>query len=261
MNNRLKALVAGISGDSVHAVCDFLKANNYEIVSLAESGEQAAQLIQQHKPQVVITDIYLKDLDACGMLEKLKADGYCEKTVFVIATAINNGTVIENVLQSGVDMFTLIPFNAGYIDNRIRELYRKKLSEPRRDISNKIININDEFEILSYVARLMHEVGVPASIRGYDYIRESILMALSDRNVLKSITKELYPSIAKNNSTTASRVERAIRHAVEVAWQRGDVDILNGIFGYTVKSSKGKPTNGEFISMLAERVRLDLKIS
>ena len=107
----------------------------------------------------------------------------------------------------------------------------------------------------------MHEVGVPASIRGYDYIRESILMALTDRNVLKSITKELYPSIAKNNSTTASRVERAIRHAVEVAWQRGDVDVLNGIFGYTVKSTKGKPTNGEFISMLAERVRLDLKIS
>lgn len=122
-------------------------------------------------------------------------------------------------------------------------------------------NENDEFEILGYVSKLMHEVGVPASIRGYDYIRESILMALDDRSVLKAITKELYPTVAKNNGTTASRVERAIRHAVEVAWQRGDVDVLNGIFGYTVKSSKGKPTNGEFISMLTEKVRLDLKIS
>ena len=119
----------------------------------------------------------------------------------------------------------------------------------------------DEFELLNYVSRLMHEVGVPASIRGYDYIRESIMMALDDRNILKSITKELYPSIAKSNDTTSSRVERAIRHAVEVAWQRGDVEVLNNIFGYTVKSTKGKPTNGEFISMLTERVRLDLKIS
>lgn len=121
--------------------------------------------------------------------------------------------------------------------------------------------VRDEFDLLNYVSKLMHEVGVPASIRGYDYIRESIMMALDDRNILKSITKELYPTIAKSNDTTASRVERAIRHAVEVAWQRGDVEILNNIFGYTVKSTKGKPTNGEFISMLTERVRLDLKIS
>ena len=106
----------------------------------------------------------------------------------------------------------------------------------------------------------MHEVGVPASIRGYDYIRDSIMMALSDREILRSITKELYPSIAKSHKTTPSRVERAIRHAVEVAWSRGDVDVINGIFGYTVKSTKGKPTNGEFISMLAERVRLDLRV-
>ena len=113
-------------------------------------------------------------------------------------------------------------------------------------------------EVADYI---QHEVGVPASIRGYDYIRESIMMALDDRNILKSITKELYPSIAKSNDTTSSRVERAIRHAVEVAWQRGDVEVLNNIFGYTVKSTKGKPTNGEFISMLTERVRLDLKIS
>ena len=118
----------------------------------------------------------------------------------------------------------------------------------------------NEFDLLDYVSRLMHEVGVPASIRGYDYIRDSIMLALTDRDILRSITKELYPSIAKTHSTTPSRVERAIRHAVEVAWSRGDVDVLNGIFGYTVKSSKGKPTNGEFISMLAERVRLDLRV-
>jgi two-component system response regulator (stage 0 sporulation protein A) len=111
------------------------------------------------------------------------------------------------------------------------------------------------------VAELMHEVGVPAHIRGYDYIRDSIMLSLNDRNMLKAITKDLYPTVAKNNNTTASRVERAIRHAIEVAWGRGDIDTLNAIFGFTVKSSKGKPTNGEFISMLTERIRLDRKLA
>lgn len=259
--NRLRVVVASTNAETGREVCSFLKEKDYEIVAVTDSGEEAVKLIFNNKPQIVVTDVYLAGLDVCGLMQRLSEDGYNEKTVFSVATSINNGAVIESVLGSGVDMFTLIPFNAEYTDKKLRELYLKKSKTKSRDFAGKIINIADEFEILNYVSRLMHEVGVPASIRGYDYIRESILMALTDRNVLKSITKELYPSIAKNNSTTASRVERAIRHAVEVAWQRGDVDVLNGIFGYTVKSTKGKPTNGEFISMLAERVRLDLKIS
>ncbi len=260
MKSRLRVVLAHTGGDSGNIICEFLKEFDYEIVGITTSGQEAANLITEHSPEVVITDVYLHDIDACGMLDMLKESGYSENTVFGVASSINSSAVIENLLKHGLDMFTLIPFNKKYVDSKIREAYKKKSSKDSAK-TPLIIDIHDEFDILNYVAKLMHEVGVPASIRGYDYIRESILMALSDRNILKSITKELYPSIAKNNSTTASRVERAIRHAVEVAWQRGDVDVLNGIFGYTVKSTKGKPTNGEFISMLAERVKLDLKIS
>lgn len=258
MNGKIKTVLAYAGSETGNLLCEFLKEYGYEIVAHTSSGLEAADVIMQKRPDIVISDVYLHDLDACGMQQRLREQGYDGNTVFAVATALASPAIIDQMLQSGVDMFTLIPFDAAYTDRRLRELCRKKASgaQPVR-----VMPVRDEFDVLSYVARLMHEVGVPASIRGYDYIRESILMALSDRNILKSITKELYPSIAKSNSTTASRVERAIRHAVEVAWQRGDVDVLNGIFGYTVKCSKGKPTNSEFISMLTERVRLDLKIS
>ena len=151
--------------------------------------------------------------------------------------------MIENAISRGVDIFTLIPFDGEHIDSRIRRIWARKRGEIGEDRSRK-------FDLMDYVCRLMHEVGVPASIRGYDYIRDSIILALSDRDILRSITKELYPSIAKSHSTTASRVERAIRHAVEVAWSRGDVDVLNGIFGYTVKSSKGRGQNSPGLTWL-----------
>ena len=259
MNTKLKAIVVQPNMENMRAVCEFLKSHGYEISATTPSGSEAAALIVKYEPQVIISDAYLLDVDVCGMLDILEQRGFTGKSVFVVATGINSACIIENVLNRGVDLFTLIPFNSDYADRKIRDIYaRKQQSAFAGRAGNAQL---DEFELLNYVSRLMHEVGVPASIRSYDYIRESIMMALDDRNILKSITKELYPSIAKSNDTTSSRVERAIRHAVEVAWQRGDVEVLNNIFGYTVKSTKGKPTNGEFISMLTERVRLDLKIS
>lgn len=255
---KLKAIAVQPNADNMKSVMNFLSEKGYDTVASTASGSEAAALVLKNKPDVVITDAYLLDVDVCGMLDMLEERGYDRRCVFAVATGINSACVIENVLSRGVDMFTLIPFDSDFADKKIRDIHRKKQTLPPRQADASPM---DEFDLLSYVARLMHEVGVPASIRGYDYIRESIMLALGNKNILKSITKELYPSIAKSNDTTSSRVERAIRHAVEVAWQRGDVDVLNSIFGYTVKSSKGKPTNGEFISMLTERVRLDLKIS
>lgn len=254
MNKKLTAVVAATINESTKQICEFLKQNGYEIISTCESAGECAAIMLDSRPDVLIADTCLKDMDTCGLFDMLKIKGYNQPTVTVIATSVKNGCVIENALCAGADIFTLVPFDAKVLDLRIRQAYSRKNST---DIGDK----KGKFDLLDYISRLMHEVGVPASIRGYDYIRDSIMMALSDREILRSITKELYPSIAKSNNTTASRVERAIRHAVEVAWQRGDVDVLNGIFGYTVKSTKGKPTNGEFISMLTERVRLDLKIS
>jgi len=258
MNKQLRAIAVQPNTDNMRAVCEFLKKHGYDIVATTPSGSEAATLIMKHQPDLIISDAYLLDVDVCGILDLLEQKGFTGKSVFVVATGINSACIIENVLNRGVDMFTLIPFDNDFADRKIREIYARK-QVVSGDMSQST-QVKDEFDLLNYVARLMHEVGVPASIRGYDYIRESIMMSLNDKNILKSITKELYPTIAKSNDTTSSRVERAIRHAVEVAWQRGDVDILNNIFGYTVKSTKGKPTNGEFISMLTERVKLDLRI-
>lgn len=250
MNEKLKAVVAFADGDNKKAVCEFLDGFGYNTVGKTDKGTECCEMVMRLQPDIVITDVCLSDMDSCGMIDMLTLKGYDGDTVFAVAASVTGGCVIENAISRGVDIFTLIPFDGEYINSRIRRAVQKKQGKEGKD----------RFDILEHVSRLMHEVGVPASIRGYDYIRDSIMMALSDRDILRSITKELYPSIAKTHATTASRVERAIRHAVEVAWQRGDVDVLNGIFGYTVKSSKGKPTNGEFISMLAERVRLDLRV-
>ena len=254
MNKRLTAVVAATINESTMEICEFLKQNGYEIISTCDSANECCSILLENHPDLLIADTCLKDMDTCGLFDMLKIKGYNHPTVTVIATGVKNSCVIENTLCAGADIFTLVPFDHKMLDLRIRQAYARKNERIGKEQKGK-------FDLLDYISRLMHEVGVPASIRGYDYIRDSIMMALTDREILRSITKELYPTIAKSNNTTASRVERAIRHAVEVAWQRGDVDILNGIFGYTVKSTKGKPTNGEFISMLTERVRLDLKIS
>ncbi len=258
MNKVLKAVIAQTKNESANKVCTFLKEYNYEIVGNTDSGNVALEMILKNHADVVISDAYLIDMDICGVIDQLKEKQISPMPVFVVAMGIGGGCVIDNVLSHGVDIVTLIPFDHTYVDAKIRAAHERK---NEINFGNKTVHINDKFELLNYVSGVMHEVGVPASISGYHYIRESIMMSLDNRRILKAITKELYPTIAKNNDTTPSRVERAIRHAVEVAWQRGDVDVLNNIFGYTVKSSKGKPTNGEFISMLSERVRLDLKIS
>ncbi len=253
MTNKIKAVVLQPKGENMLAVCEFLKQNGYEISATAEKVADAVESVILNKPDVVIADIFISDMDSIGIIDILKHKGYSKPTVFAAVSKVAGGQVIENVLSRGFDIFTTLPFDSEMLDARIR-------TELDRKCGLSLQNERSKFDLLDYIARLMHEVGVPASIRGYDYIRDSIMMALSDREILRSITKELYPSIAKTHKTTPSRVERAIRHAVEVAWGRGDVDILNGIFGYTVKSTKGKPTNGEFISMLAERVRLDLRV-
>ncbi len=259
MNGKLRAIVAQTEMENMKRICEFLKENGYEITDTTQSGTEAAELILKHRPDVVITDAYLLDTDFSGMMDILEKHNFDNKCVFVVATTVKNGCLIESVLTRGVDLFTLMPFDNALCDGKIRSIYLRKQQIKSKSAGQ--VDVSDEFELMNYISHMMHKVGVPASIRGYDYIRDSIIMALKDKSILKAITKEMYPSVAKSNDTTPSRVERAIRHAVEVAWQRGDVDVLNGIFGYTVKSSKGKPTNGEFISMLAEKVRLELKIS
>ncbi|MBR6793805.1 MAG: sporulation transcription factor Spo0A [Clostridia bacterium] len=226
-----------------------------EVLGVCANGLEAVRVITEQQPDVVVMDSFLPGRSSYDIIEALKEVGYRKQTVFAVLSHVPNDHLARQVMDAGGDLFLLMPLDYQFVRERFVSILRKKRrGEPAPPDENRI-------ELERYVADLMHEVGVPAHIRGYDYIRDSILLSLEDRGMLKAITKELYPTVAKNNNTTASRVERAIRHAIEVAWGRGDIDVLNAIFGFTVKSSKGKPTNGEFISMLTERIRLDRKIA
>ena len=229
-------------------------AMGFDVLGCCASGTDAVRVLCEMQPDIVLMDSFLPARSAQDILETLKEMRYREDTVFAVLSQVPNDYMAQRVMQAGADLFLVPPLDYQFIRDRFKVLSDKKKAglEPVDE---------GKFELERYVAELMHEVGVPAHIRGYDYIRDSILLSLEDRNMLKAITKDLYPTVAKRNKTTASRVERAIRHAIEVAWGRGDIDTINAIFGFTVKSSKGKPTNGEFISMLTERIRLDRKIA
>ncbi len=226
-----------------------------EVLGLCTEGQDAVRIITELQPDIALMDSFLPGRSSCDILEGLQEVGYRKETVFAVLSQVANDRMAQKVMAAGGDLFILMPLDYQFIRDRFKVLLDKKRAGKEEPMDE------GQFELERYVAELMHEVGVPAHIRGYDYIRDSIMLSLNDRNMLKAITKDLYPTVAKNNNTTASRVERAIRHAIEVAWGRGDIDTLNAIFGFTVKSSKGKPTNGEFISMLTERIRLDRKIA
>lgn len=226
-----------------------------EVLGVCGSGLDAVRVITELQPDVVLMDSFLPGRSSYEVIESLKSVGYRKNTVLAVMSQVPNDRLAQQVMDAGGDLFILPPLDYQFIRDRFMAIIDKK----RAGVEE--IPDDGRFELERYVADLMHEVGVPAHIRGYDYIRNSILLSLENRNMLKAITKDLYPTVAKNNNTTASRVERAIRHAIEVAWGRGDIDTLNSIFGFTVKSSKGKPTNGEFISMLTERIRLDRRIA
>ena len=226
-----------------------------EVLGVCNSGLDAVRVITEWQPDVVLMDSFLPGRSCDEIIASLNEVGYRKNTVLAVLSAVPNDRLAQKVMEEGGDLFLLPPLDYQFIRDRFMAILDKKRAGTAE------VPDTARFELERYVADLMHEVGVPAHIRGYDYIRDSILLSLENRNMLKAITKELYPTIAKNNHTTASRVERAIRHAIEVAWSRGDIDTLNAIFGFTVKSSKGKPTNGEFISMLTERIRLDRKIA
>lgn len=235
-----------------------LTAMGYQVPWVERDGESAVQSILKYRPDVVLCDVFLPQMDALGVLEQVRAKSF--RGVFICISTSQNDALAARLMQSGAQYFLVRPFGFQYLSMRIDALVAEQLEHKTMPVLSTAPQINDQFDLESCVSELMRQIGVPAHIRGYKYIRKSILMALEDSDMLNAITKELYPGVARAYKTTPSRVERAIRHAIEVAWTRGDIEVLNSMFGYTIKTSKGKPTNGEFISMLTDRLRLTLKI-
>ena len=233
------------------------------IVGRANDGVEAYEVIKEKKPDIVLLDIIMPKLDGLTLMEKINQEQNVEKRPqFIIISAIGQESITENAFGLGAKFYIMKPFEEEVVLNRVRNMRGKEVlkgQEKQVKISEQKIRKEDR-DLEADVTEIIHEIGVPAHIKGYQYLRDAIMMSVNDIEMLNSITKVLYPSIAKKNQTTASRVERAIRHAIEVAWSRGRVDTIDELFGYTVNNKKGKPTNSEFIALISDKIRLQSKL-
>ena len=232
------------------------------VVGTAKDGEEAYEIIRNKQPDVVLLDIVMPKLDGLGVMDKVNKDTTLKKRpAFIMISAIGQEKITEDAFDLGADYFIMKPFDNEMVLNRIRHIKDKS----RHSTEIKKVNAYEKKEeyvernLEADVTNIIHEIGVPAHIKGYQYLREAIIMSVNDIEMLNSITKILYPTIAKKYQTTPSRVERAIRHAIEVAWSRGKMDTIDELFGYTVSNGKGKPTNSEFIALISDRIRLEYK--
>jgi len=223
-----------------------------ELVGKAHNGEEICNIIKDKEPDVVILDIIMPKMDGLSVMEKFSHNANVKKVpVFIVLSAIGQERITEDAFSLGADYYVLKPFDNTTLLNRIKHI--RKIGDRRvREIARPGITETD-------VTNIIHEIGVPAHIKGYQYLRDAIILSVNDMEMLNSITKVLYPTIAKRHQTTPSRVERAIRHAIEVAWSRGKMDTIDELFGYTVSTGKGKPTNSEFIALIADKIRLEYK--
>lgn len=233
------------------------------VVGCAYDGLEALSMIQITNPDVVILDMVMPSLDGIGVLERMRYQNLKSRPVFIVVSAILNEKLAAHATRLGAEYFMLKPVDFDILTDRI-EMFAKEtdtssIAEFKPNSAMRVISNTKKPDIETLVTDIIHEIGIPAHIKGYQYLRHAIIMVVDDMDIINSITKELYPTVATDFGTTPSRVERAIRHAIEVAWDRGDTDVLNSFFGYTIANSKGKPTNSEFIAMIADKLRLQLK--
>lgn len=236
--------------------------NELKIVGTANNGEEVCRMIKEKEPDIVLLDLIMPKLDGLSVMERINHDMSIKKhPKFIVISAIGQEGITEDAFNLGASYYIMKPFDGDMVLKRMHSMksgLAHSMEKQRFSEKESLDQIQEHLE--TEVTDLIHEVGVPAHIKGYHYLRDSILMTVKDPEMLSSITKILYPTIAKKHQTTPSRVERAIRHAIEVAWNRGNIDMINEMFGYTVSTGKGKPTNSEFIALIADKIRLQHKI-
>ena len=234
-----------------------------ELVGHANNGAEIYDIIKEKEPDVVLLDIIMPKVDGLTVMEKVSKDTNLKKhPAFIIVSAVGQEQTTEDAFQLGANYYILKPFDNDMLLSRIKHV-RQVRDNRRRDLRKVNAYESDsshyERNLEADVTNIIHEIGVPAHIKGYQYLRDAIILSVNDMEMLNSITKILYPTIAKKHQTTPSRVERAIRHAIEVAWSRGKMDTIDELFGYTVSTGKGKPTNSEFIALIADKIRLEYR--
>lgn len=258
MQNGISVLIADDNKIFANSLAEFLKIQpGIQVAGVAYDGEEAYGMVLETKPDIVLIDMVMPKRDGLAVLKRL-SETRLEKTPEYIAMSVTSSErVIDSATGLGAEYFLLKPQENAAILDTIRSLSDHPAVSPNNQSADTCPTPNRDLECV--VTKYMHELGVPAHIKGYQYIRTAILMVIDDMDLLNYITKQLYPTIAKQYGTTSSRVERAIRHSIEVAWNRGKPEIMNDIFGYTIDTGKGKPTNSEFIAMVADQIRLTVK--
>ncbi len=254
MDNLTSILIADNSEEFCSGLSAALqRSDGFQILGIANDGEQAIRMITERKPQILVLDMMLAKQDGIAVL---KAISNMDRRPVTLATSrFITDYVASAAANLGVRYLMLKPCDMTALVERLEEI---RGGESQRQPANRRAG---QTSIEAMVTNIIHEIGVPAHIKGYQYLREAIIIAVGDMDVINAITKVLYPQVAKTFQTTPSRVERAIRHAIEVAWDRGDLDTLQKFFGYTVSNTKGKPTNSEFIALIADKLQLQLKSS
>lgn len=269
MKEKVTILIADDNQEFARTLANYIQEQeDMEVIGLAKDGEEAIDMITNIAPDVVLLDVIMPHLDGIGVLEKINMIKSEKKPTCIMLSAVGQDNITQRAISLGAEYYVVKPFDIELLIKRIRQLKDFKPSQNSnnfisREIKNQYIELNnnsdEEKNLEALVTNIIHEVGVPAHIKGYQYLREAIIMVVKDIDVINQITKSLYPQIAFKFNTTPSRVERAIRHAIEVAWGRGDQKTVENIFGYTISAAKGKPTNSEFIAMIADKLRLELK--
>lgn len=258
MQKKLKIIIADDSTELGQSCAKALKSYGMDVVLCEKDGRCILSKTKSEKPDVILADVFMPNLDILGVLNGLKEVEAKARPMVMAMSSFDNQRLEKETLDAGASYYFLKPFDINTMAERIIQL-----SGWKNEISPVVVkdNVVTDPELELMVTEIIHQIGVPAHIKGYHYLREAIILSVKNSEIINSVTKLLYPTVAKNHGTTSSRVERAIRHAIEVAWDRGDIDVLNSYFGYTIQNDRGKPTNSEFIAMISDKLRLRLKIS
>ena len=259
--DKISVCIVDDNREIVHIMEDYFnEQDDIDVIGVAYDGRECINLLNTVEPDVLILDIIMPHVDGLAVLQHIKDVNDTSPNIIML-TAFGQEEVMRKAVEYGASYFMLKPFDFENLVNKIREVYNQNNQQQHVKVPNvNRTNRKEKDDIETNITSIMHDIGVPAHIKGYLYLREAITMVYHDIELLGSITKILYPDIAKKFNTTASRVERAIRHAIEVAWNRGNIDSITELFGYTINVSKAKPTNSEFIAMVADKLRLEHKV-
>lgn len=258
MTGKAKVLISENDKEFCTKCTALFQAYNFEPILAPKDGSIVVELIKEHQPDIVLMEVFMPRLDAIGVMRTIN-NSMTRKPLFMIMSSMESPALSKELMSNGATYFFLKPFDVDIMVERIIQMADVK----KRDVwtSEPAVKSKSRPDLEMMITEIIHQIGVPAHIKGYHYLRDAIILSIQEPDIINSVTKQLYPAVAKKNGTTSSRVERAIRHAIEVAWDRGDVDILNSYFGYTIHNERGKPTNSEFIAMISDKLRLQLRIA